>query len=58
LEDQQREALMEAASPLGVESNCESQSGDSEDSETTFDNSRRMKVVAVAALAGISYNFG
>jgi hypothetical protein len=58
LGDQQREALPEAASPPGAESDRESQSGDSGDNETTFDNSRHMKVVVLAALARISYNFG
>jgi hypothetical protein len=41
-----------------VESDRESRPGDSRDNETASDNSRRLKVVTVAALAGISYDFG
>jgi hypothetical protein len=58
LADRQMEASTEAASPLGVESDRESQSMDFGDSETASDNSGRVKVVATVALAGISYNFG
>jgi hypothetical protein len=58
MESPQRGASTEVASPLGAKSNCESQSGNSEDSEIAFDNSGRLKVVAAAALAGISYDFG
>jgi hypothetical protein len=49
---------MEVTLPLGAESDRESQSSDSEDSETASDNSRRLKVAAAVALAGISYDFG
>jgi hypothetical protein len=58
LEDQQVMASAEAASTCGTESDRESQSGGSGGSETAFDNSRRLKVVDVAALAGVSYDFG
>jgi hypothetical protein len=37
---------------------ADQQSGDFIDSETASDNSRRVKVAAAAALAGISYDFG
>jgi hypothetical protein len=43
---------MEVTLPLGAESDRESQSSDSEE------NSRRLKVAAAVALAGISYDFG
>jgi hypothetical protein len=57
--DQQREVSIEAALSCGIESECESQSDDSEDSETASDNSRRLKVaMAVASLAVISCDFG
>jgi hypothetical protein len=49
---------MEATSSRDAESNCESQSGESRDNETASDNSGHMKVAAVTALAGISYDFG
>jgi hypothetical protein len=49
---------MEVTLPLGAESDRENQSSDSEDSETASDNSRRLKVAAAVALAGISYDFG
>jgi hypothetical protein len=49
---------MEVTLPLGAESDRECQSSDSEDSETASDNSRRLKVAAAVALAGISYDFG
>jgi hypothetical protein len=58
LVDQQREASTEAASPFGAESDRERKSGDSGGSETASDNSGCMKVAAVAALVGISFNFG
>jgi hypothetical protein len=49
---------MEATLSRGAESGRESQSNNSEDNETTSDNSGRLKVVAVASLAGINYDFG
>jgi hypothetical protein len=49
---------MEATLLHGAESDHESRSGDSRDSETAFDNFGRLKVLAAAALAGISYDFG
>jgi hypothetical protein len=55
---QQRETSTEATSLHDVESNHESRSGDSGDSETASDSSGRLKVLAAAALAGISYDFG
>jgi hypothetical protein len=58
LEGQLREASTEAASPLGAESDPESQSGNSGDNETASDNSGHVKVATMAALAGISYDFG
>jgi hypothetical protein len=51
-------ASTQAASTRGIESDRKSRSGNSGDSKTTFDNSGRMKVAVVAALAGISYDFG
>jgi hypothetical protein len=51
-------ASTEATSKQDVESDHRSQSGDSGDSETTSDNFRHVKVVAAAALVGISYHFG
>jgi hypothetical protein len=57
--DQQREASIEAALSRGTKSDRESQLDDSGDSETTSDNSGRLKVAAaMAALAGISCDFG
>jgi hypothetical protein len=53
---QQLVASAEASSLREVASDHESQSGDSEDNETSFDTSTRLKVVA--ALAGITYDFG
>jgi hypothetical protein len=44
--------------PCDADSDCEIQSGDFGDNETTFDNSGHLKVVVAAALAGISYDFG
>jgi hypothetical protein len=58
LEGQLREASTEAASPLGAESDPESQSGNSGDNETASDNSGHVKVATMAALVGISYDFG
>jgi hypothetical protein len=55
---QQREASTEATSSHYADSDRESQSGCSVDSETAYDNSGRLKVVMVAAAAGITYNFG
>jgi hypothetical protein len=51
-------ALSEAASEQDAESDCESQSSDSSCNETASDNSRHVKVVAIATLARISYDFG
>jgi hypothetical protein len=56
--DQQVMALGEAARTCGIESDRESQCDDSGDSETASDNYGRLKVVDVAALVGISYDFG
>jgi hypothetical protein len=58
LTDQQRGASTEAGSPCSAEIDRERQSGDSGDSETASNNSGHLKVSMVAALAGISYNFG
>jgi hypothetical protein len=58
LVDQKVMASAEAASMHGNESDCESRFGDSGDNETASDNSGRLKVAVVAALAGISYDFG
>jgi hypothetical protein len=58
LTDQQREASTKAASSHGAESDCESKSSDSGDSEAASDKFGHLKVMAAAALAGISYNFG
>jgi hypothetical protein len=58
LTDQQRGASTEVHSLCDVESDRESQFGDSGDNGTTSDNSGHMKVSAAAALAGISYDFG
>jgi hypothetical protein len=58
LADQQMVASTEVASTRSTESNCESQSGDSGDSETTSDNSGSLKVAVVASLAGLSHDFG
>jgi hypothetical protein len=58
LADQQMVASTEVASTRSTESNCESQSGDSRDSETTSDNSGSLKVAVVASLAGLSHDFG
>jgi hypothetical protein len=55
---QHRETLIEATSLHGADSDRESRSGNSRDCETASDNSRSLKVVAAAALAGISYDFG
>jgi hypothetical protein len=55
---QQREASTEATPSHSVESNRESQSDSSEDSETTSDDSRHLKVAVVAASAGITYDYG
>jgi hypothetical protein len=55
---QQRETSTEATSSHGADSDCESQSGNSGDSKIASDNSGHLKVLAVAALAGISYDFG
>jgi hypothetical protein len=50
---------MEATPSRNVEkSDWESQSGDSKDNETASDDFRCLKVVAVAATAGITYDFG
>jgi hypothetical protein len=38
--------------------NCESRSDDTEDIESASDDSERVKVVARAAVAGITYDFG
>jgi hypothetical protein len=51
-------ALVEASSLCEAAFDHESQSGDSQDSETDFNTSTRLKVAAAAALAGITYNFG
>jgi hypothetical protein len=54
-----REALAEATPSRNVEgSDCESQSSNSEDSKTAFDDSGCLKVAAVAATVGITYDFG
>jgi hypothetical protein len=50
-------ASTKAALPHSVESNPESQSGDSRDNKTTSNNSGCQKVVAAATLARISYDF-
>jgi hypothetical protein len=47
-----------ASSSREAASDHQSQSGDSEDSETGSDTSTCLKVVAVTALAGITYDFG
>jgi hypothetical protein len=52
---QQMVTLTEAASRQDAESNRESQSDGSGGSETASDNSVHFKVLAAAALAGISY---
>jgi hypothetical protein len=57
LADQQVVVMMEVALMCSTESDHESQFGDSGDSETTFDNSRHLKVATTATLAGISYDF-
>jgi hypothetical protein len=61
-DEQPKESLAggqtEAVSKQDVESDCESRSGDSSDSDTASDNSAHLKVVATAALVGISYEFG
>jgi hypothetical protein len=49
---------MEAASEQGVGPDHDNQSDGPSDSETASDNCERMKIGAVAALAGISYDFG
>jgi hypothetical protein len=54
---QPKDASLDAASSCGAESDCESQSGNSGDSKTGSNNSGHLKVAAVAALAGMSYNF-
>jgi hypothetical protein len=51
-------ASTEVASMRDTDSGHKRQCGNSRDSETASDNSRRSKVAAVAALAGISYDFG
>jgi hypothetical protein len=56
--EQQREISTKATLLHGAVSDHESRSGDSGDNETASDNSGRLKVLAAAALAGISYDFG
>jgi hypothetical protein len=58
LTDQQRWASTEVHSLCDVESDRESQFGDSGDTGTASDNSGHMKVSAAAALTRISYDFG
>jgi hypothetical protein len=58
LADQRVVASTEAASSRDAEFDCESQPGESRDSEAASDNSGHLKVVAVAALATIVYDFG
>jgi hypothetical protein len=56
--DQQKGALTETSSLCSADSDRESRSGDSGDSETASDNFGCLIVSVVAALAGISYDFG
>jgi hypothetical protein len=58
LAGRQMVALSEAASEQDVESDYESQSSDSSYNKTASDNSGHVKVVAIATLARISYDFG
>jgi hypothetical protein len=58
LEGQQMVTLAKASSSREAMSNHKSQSGGFENSETGFDTSTHLKVAAVAALAGITYDFG
>jgi hypothetical protein len=51
-------ASVEASSSGEAAFDNESHSRDSKDSETGSDTSTRLKVAVVAALAGITYNFG
>jgi hypothetical protein len=58
LAEKQQVASAETASEQGAESDQESQSEGSGSSETASDDVERVKVGVVAALAGISYDFG
>jgi hypothetical protein len=55
---QQMVASVEASLSREAASNHESQPGDSKESESGSDTITRLKVATVAALAGVTYDFG
>jgi hypothetical protein len=58
LADQHVVASTEAASSLDAKSDHDSQSKESGDGKTASDNSKHLKVAAMAILVGTSYDFG